>query len=75
MNYINEFNIEPGTYTDESGNVFVVVDVVNYAHNTAHNMPEAITDPWVILRHLSELKEHKRYAYPLSLFKAKFHKK
>lgn len=75
MNRINEYDIEPGPWTDEHGTTLVVLDVVNHAYNTTANLCEALADPFVILRPLDVSRiEHSRYAYPLSIFKQKFTK-
>lgn len=73
MNRINEFNIEPGPYSASDGSVLVVVDIVNHIYNASADLPEAVEDPLIILRHLDVTRlEHRRYAYPLSVFKSKF---
>jgi hypothetical protein len=75
MNRINEYHIEPGTYTDENNHTIVVLDVVNHLYNTTAQLPEAIADPLVICRQLIENnKEHQRIAFPISVFKTIYKK-
>lgn len=74
MNHINEFNVQPGTYTDKDGHVYVVYDVVNHQYNADKGLSEVMPDPYVIARDLEPPKEYRRYSFPLSVFKAKFKK-
>lgn len=85
MNRINQFNVEPGPYNDKDhqgnqaganhGPKIVVTDIVTHYFNQHSNQFDNGIEPLVIVRDLVHSAEiHKRYAYPLSIFKQKFYK-
>lgn len=63
-------HIEPGPYI-EGEFIVVVLDVVTHRWNAEAQLQEALTEPLVLCRDLL-IHEHKRYIYPLSVFKSKF---
>lgn len=77
MNRINEFNFEPGTYRHYKGGLYVALDIITHAENTATGKIEALPDPLVVYRDLDAVVQHvngrpsiphKRYARALSEF-------
>lgn len=70
MNRINQYNIEPGPYSDDHGFKIVVIDIVTHSWNGIAGLQEALPEPLVLGRQLVMTDE--RYVWPLSVFKEKF---
>lgn len=70
MNRINQFELEPGPYC-EGDFVVIVLDVITHQWNREKQLQEALDEPLVMCRDLL-ITEHKRYLYPLLVFRAKF---
>jgi hypothetical protein len=77
MNYINEYNLEPGVYKHYKGGLYVVTDLVTHMDNPATAKMEALPDPLVVYRDVTPVKRHVKgkpqqahqvYARPLSEF-------
>jgi hypothetical protein len=75
MNRINEFNLEPGVYAGQDGQLLVVIDVITEMFLINQSILDRLQDPYVVTRKLIESQlTHNRIAYPLSVFKLKFRK-
>lgn len=86
MNRINSYGIEPGPYKDKDhqgdqaganhGPVVVATEIVNQLYNQETRTFQALQEPIVIVRDLNDLsiEWHRRYGYPLNIFKHKFQK-
>lgn len=78
MNYINEYDLQPGIYKHYKGDLYVVIDIITHMENNAINKMELLTDPLVVYRDVvgipgHDIKgkpgiPHKRYARALSEF-------
>ena len=75
MYRINEFNIEPGVYSNHAnGEVYVVVDIITHTWNNTAKLHEALPVPLVVYRALNLKTEHERFTIDLNLFKQHFTK-
>jgi hypothetical protein len=72
---INEFDLEPGPYSNEKGFHVVVTDVINHSLNTVLELPEVIASPMVVCRDLMPPPEHRVYMIDISYFRKHFSKK
>ena len=83
MDWINEFNLTPGTYEHHKGSIYVVTNVITHMEDEAKNKMVKLSDPLVVYRDLEtpyehvkgrHQKAHKVYALKLSGFRAKVSK-
>ncbi len=72
MNRINEFNLEPGLYTDDEGFKLVLLDIIDHAWSHDKQLVEYLSSPLAMGREL--LGGEKRFVWPIEVFKIKFRK-
>lgn len=60
MNYVNEYDLEPGVYQHYKGGKYVVTDIVTHMDNPATAKMEPLPDPLVVYRDLTPIVKHVR---------------